>query len=372
MGPLAGTRIVEMAGIGPAPFCAMLLADLGADVVRVQRPAQTDDSWTIDQRYDLLGRNKRSITVDLKSHEGPASTLDLIGAADVLIEGFRPGVMEKLGLSPEICLSRNPSLVYARMTGWGQTGPLSQSAGHDLNYIAITGALGAIGARDGPPAIPLNLIGDFGGGSLYLAMGILAAVIEARRCRKGQVVDVAMIDGVSSLMTAFHGQMQAGVWNDARGSNLLDGGAPFYGVYETKDGLYISIAAIEGKFYREFIERAGLADEDLPPQNDRAGWEILRERFTRLFRSRTRQEWCELLEGTDCCFAPVLSLSESPLHRQNAARQVFADFDGVLNPAPAPRFSRTPGRLRSAPGAGNTEIPAILAEWSEKGHLNTR
>ncbi|MBX3539401.1 MAG: CoA transferase [Chelatococcus sp.] len=363
--PLTGTKIVEMAGIGPAPFCGMLLADLGADVICVQRPNHADSEWNIPERYDLLNRNKRLVTVDLKSSKGVEAALELVEAADVLVEGYRPGVMEKLGLAPDICLSRNRRLVYARMTGWGQTGPLSQSAGHDLNYIAITGALGAIGSRNGPPAIPLNLVGDFGGGSLYLAMGVLAAVIEAQRSGKGQVIDAAMIDGVASLMAAFHGQLQAGLWNDERGSNLLDGGAPYYGVYETKDGLYVSIAAIETKFYREFLERAGLINEDLPAQTDRAGWDVLRARFTRLFLSRTRDEWCDLLEGTDCCFAPVLSLSESPLHRQNVARDVFAKVGGVLNPAPAPRFSRTPGKLRSMPGA-RSEIGAVLAEWNGK------
>lgn len=363
LGPLREVRVVEMAGIGPAPFCGMLLADLGADVVRIDRLDTTDLGVSFPERFDLLNRNKRSVAIDLKSPEGRGTALRLIGRAEIVIEGFRPGVMERLGLGPEACHAVNPRLVFGRMTGWGQDGPLSQAAGHDLNYIALTGALDAIGRNGDPPTIPLNLVGDFGGGALYLAMGVLAALLEARTSGHGQVVDASIVDGTASLMTMMYAMRQMGAWRGGRGRNLLDGGAPFYDVYETQDGRYVSIAAIEGKFYRELLRRLGLDGEVLPDQNDASGWEGLRERFAAIFRTKTREEWCRLLEGTDACFAPVLDLGESVAHPHNAARQVFLEQDGVTHPAPAPRFSRTPGAVRRPPPARGADTSDALADW---------
>jgi alpha-methylacyl-CoA racemase len=289
--------------------------------------------------------------------------LRLIADADVLIEGFRPGVMERLGLGPEVCLKRNPALVFGRMTGWGQTGPLSHSASHDINYIALSGALNAIGPADGPPAIPLNLIGDFGGGSLYLAMGVLAAVISARSTGVGQVVDAAVTDGVANLLTMHYGFRQAGVWAVERGSNLTDGGAPFYDVYATKDGLFVSVGAVEGRFFAELLSRLGIAGEELPKQNDRAGWALIRSRLVEIFKSRTRAEWCSILEGTDACFAPVLDIDECVKHPHHVARKTHMEFDGVTHPSPAPRFSVTPSEIRKAPSAPGQDTRAALAEW---------
>lgn len=363
MGALDGLRVIEMAGIGPAPFCGMLLADMGADVLRIDRLAATELGVPIPPRYDLLNRNKRSAAVDLKSEAGLATVRDLLGRADVLIEGFRPGVMEKLGLGPDQALAINPRLVYGRMTGWGQDGPLNQAAGHDLNYIALAGALNSIGRSDeAPPAIPLNLLGDFGGGALYLAMGVLAAVIEARGSGRGQVVDTAIVDGVANLLAMQYSFKQMG-WPEARGRGILNGGAPYYDSYATKDGRYVTIAPVEGRFYRELLERLGLAGEALPAQNDRAGWCVLRARFAEVFKTRTRDEWCALLEGTDACFAPVLDMDECVVHPHNAARQVFAELDGVLHPQPAPRFSRTPSALRRPPPAAGADTAEVLADW---------
>ncbi len=363
MGALSGVRVIEMAGIGPGPFCGMLLADMGADVLRIDRSSAPDLGVNFPTKLDLLNRNKRSAMIDLKSPQGLASLRRLLVKADVLIEGFRPGVMEKLGLGPQECLAVNPRLVYGRMTGWGQEGPLSQAAGHDLNYIALSGVLDAIGPKGQPPSIPLNVIGDFGGGALYLAMGVLAAVIEARVSGSGQVVDAAIVDGVSSLLSMHYAMKQMGAWTNERGSNLLDGGAPFYSVYETKDGRYISIAAIEGKFYQELLERLGLNPAELPQQHDRRGWNQLRACFTEKFKSRTRAEWCAALEGTDACFAPVLDADECVTHPHNAARKVFAQVDGVLHPQPAPRFSRTPSTLRNSPPAPGADTAQALADW---------
>ena len=374
MGPLNGVRVIEMAGIGPAPFCGMLLADMGADVLRIDRPNAADPGVAIPTKLDLLNRNKRSVMIDIKSPQGLASLRRLLVKADVLIEGFRPGVMEKLGLGPKECLEVNPRLVYGRMTGWGQDGPLSQAAGHDLNYIALSGMLDAIGPKGQAPSIPLNVIGDFGGGALYLAMGVLAAVIEARTSGSGQVVDAAMVDGVSSLLTMHYAMKQMGAMTNERGTNLLDGGAHFYNVYETKDGRYVSIAAIEGKFYQELLDHIGLNEDDLPDQNDRyaadlpdqhdrGSWNHMRARFAEIFKTRTRAEWCELLEGTDACFAPVLDADECVTHPHNVARKVFAQVDGVLNPQPAPRFSRTPSELRNVPPAPGADTMQALADW---------
>ncbi len=362
-GPLTGIRIIEMAGMGPGPFCGMLLADMGADVVRVERLAASDRGIDFPPRFDLLNRSKRSIAVDLKVAEGKASLLQLIASADALIEGYRPGVMERLGLGPQDCQRVNPKLVYGRITGWGQDGPLAQAAGHDLNYIALAGALHAIGPANGKPSVPLNLIGDFGGGALYLAMGMLAAILEARQSGQGQVVDTAMVDGVASLMTMQYALKQMGAWKGARGKNLLDGGAPFYDVYETADGRHVSVAPVERRFYEELLERMGLSTAELPAQNNAKEWDQLRARLSEVFKTRTRDEWCSLLEGSDACFAPVLDIEEAAAHPHQVARGVYTRVDGVLQAQPAPRFSRTPASLRNAPPAPGSNTREVLLDW---------
>ena len=362
MGPLAGLRIVELASIGPGPMCAMLLADLGADVVRVDRIEPSGLGIGMTTAFDVCARNRRSIALDLKHAEARAAVLRLVERADVLIEGFRPGVAERLGLAPDICLARNPRLVYGRMTGFGQDGPLARAAGHDLNYISLAGALHAIGPKSGAPLPPLNLIGDYGGGALYLALGILAAVFECRQSGKGQVVDAAMIDGAASLMSVFYGLFAAGTWKTERGSNLLDGGAPFYSVYATSDGQYVSIAALENKFFAELARLIGLDARFVQRQMDRSLWPELRDRMTEIFKTRTRAQWCELLEGTDACFAPVLSLAEAPAHAHNVQRHVFVELNGFAQPAPAPRFTRSqPDTPRPPPTIG-ADTHAILEE----------
>jgi alpha-methylacyl-CoA racemase len=363
MGALNGVKVVEMAGIGPAPFCGMLLADMGADVLRIDRLVASDIGIPVPPKFDLVNRNKRSVALDLKSNDGRVALLRLIADADILIEGFRPGVMERLGLGPEVCLERNASLVFGRMTGWGQTGPLSHSASHDINYIALSGALHAIGRAQSHPVIPLNLIGDFGGGSLYLAMGVLAAYISAQATGVGQVVDAAVTDGVANLLTMHYGLRQAGVWSLERGSNLTDGGAPFYDVYETQDGLFVSVGAVEGKFFATLLNRLGIADEKLPRQDDREGWAVIRGRLTDIFKGRTRAEWCAILEGTDACFAPVLDMDECVNHPHHLARKAHVEFDGVTHPSPAPRFSATPSSIRTGPPALGEDTKGVLAEW---------
>jgi alpha-methylacyl-CoA racemase len=355
MGPLTGIRIIEIAAIGPAPFAAMLLADLGADIIRIDRTKAGAMGAFTETRFDITSRGRRSIALDLKDPRGVEAALKLIDSADALMEGFRPGVTEKLGIGPDTCLARNPKLVYGRMTGWGQDGPLASAAGHDLNYIALTGALAAIGARDGVPIPPLNLVGDYGGGALYLVVGMLAALLEAKASGKGQVVDAAMVDGASSLLAAFYGMNALGFWNEQRASNMLDGGAPFYRVYETSDGKHVALGAIEPQFWAEFVARAGLPAEDLASQHDQSTWESMHGRLTELFQSKTRQEWCDLLEGSDACFAPVLTMSEAPSHPHIEARGSLVEINGVVQPGAAPRFSRTP----SAPGA---EPPVIGAQ----------
>ncbi len=355
-GPLTGVRVVEMAGIGPAPFAAMLLADMGADVVRIDRPQPTG----FPAPYDVLDRGKRTVVLDLKAADDVATARDLIGRADVLIEGFRPGVMEKLGLGPDD-FAANPRLVYGRMTGWGQDGPLAQSAGHDINYIAITGALDAIGPAGGAPTIPLNLLGDFGGGSLYLVMGVLSAVIAARASGRGHVVDAAIVDGTQSLMTLHHALTAMGRWPGGRGENLLDGGAPFYSVYATADGRHVSIGAIEPKFYAELIERMGLDAATLPGQYDSTRWPVLRARLAAAFAEKTRDEWCAMLDGTDACFAPVLTVAEAPHHPHNAHRANVLTLAGVAQPAPAPRFN---GETSQPTPCRTAEAGAILQDWS--------
>jgi alpha-methylacyl-CoA racemase len=358
MGPLAGVRVVELAGIGPGPFCAMLLADLGAEVLRVDRPAASRTAWPT-----VLARGRRSVAVDLKHPDGAGVVLDLVAAADALVEGFRPGVAERLGIGPDACLARNPRLVYGRVTGWGQEGPWRQAAGHDIDYIALAGALHPIGQAGGPPVPPLNLVGDFGGGGMLLALGVVAALLEAGRSGAGQVVDAAMVDGAALLTTQFHELLAAGLWGQERGANLLDGGAPFYGVYETADGRHLAVGALEPQFWAELLRRLGLDGGDLPAQLDRDGWPRLRERLAALFRTRTREEWCELLAGTDACVAPVLGLREAPAHPHNQARGTFVEVGGVTQPAPAPRFSRTPCDPPAPAARPGEHTDQALADW---------
>ncbi len=362
MGPLAGVKIVELAGIGPGPFCAMLLADMGADIVRVDRTTKADLGVARAPKHDLLNRGRRSVAVDLKTKEGVETVLRLVEQADALIEGYRPGVTERLGLGPDDCMARNSRLVYGRMTGWGQDGPLAPAAGHDINYISLTGALHAIGSP-GAPVPPLNLVGDFGGGALYLALGVVAALLEAKGSGQGQVVDAAMTDGAASLMMGFYGMMAQGTWADRRGVNILDGGAHFYNVYECADGKFISVGSIEKRFYELLLRDTGLAGEDLPAQMDPSGWADLRDRLAGIFKTKTRQEWCDLMEGSDICFAPVLSLEEAPTHPHNAARGTFIEIDGVTQPAPAPRFSRTGSEVRCGPPAPGENTKDVLADW---------
>jgi alpha-methylacyl-CoA racemase len=353
-GPLVGLRVVEFAGIGPGPFAAMLLADMGADVVRIDRPGTA----ARDQR-DVTGRGRRNLVLDLKQHDGVETALQLLDAADALIEGFRPGVMERLGLGPDAVLARNPRLVYGRVTGWGQSGPLAQAAGHDINYIALAGALGAIGPEQ-KPVPPLNLVGDYGGGALYLVVGMLAAVIEAKRSGRGQVVDCAMCDGAASLLSIFFTLLARGQWEERRASNLLDGGAPFYGTYQCADGGFVAVGALEPQFYETLCRLAGLDGPEFRERSDRKRWPQLRQKMQAVFKTRTRGEWCAILEGSDACFAPVLGLREASTHPHLAHRESFVELDGVLQPAPAPRFSRTPSAIQ----ASSVRSPAeILAHW---------
>jgi alpha-methylacyl-CoA racemase len=371
MGPLAGIKIVELAGIGPGPMCAMLLADLGATVLRIDRTEPSDLGVPRPLRYDLLLRGRRCLALDLKHPEGRALALRLIERADALIEGFRPGVTERLGLGPEDCLARNPRLVYGRVTGWGQEGPLAQAAGHDLNYIALAGAVHAFGRRGQPPTPPLNLIGDFGGGALYLAFGVVCGILEAQRSGRGQVVDAAMIDGTASLMTTFHGMMAAGLGSHERGTNILDSGAHFYEVYECADARWISVAAIEGKFYTELLRRLDIDPATMPPQMEREHWPEAKARLAALFKTRTRDEWCGLLEGTDACFAPVLTTDEAPDHPHNKARRTYIEIDGIIQPAPAPRFGRTVPDLPipPQPPIGLEEAESLLADWLDPAEI---
>ncbi|GGT05683.1 CoA transferase [Streptomyces kurssanovii] len=360
-GPLAGVRVVELAGIGPGPFAAMLLGDLGADVVRVDRPGGA--GLAIDPAYDLTNRNKRSVLIDLKSADGPARVLDLVERADVLIEGFRPGVAERLGVGPDECLARNPRLVYGRMTGWGQQGPLAQRAGHDISYIALTGTLSMIGSSGEPPTVPANLVGDYAGGSLYLVIGVLAALQHARADGgSGQVVDAAIVDGATHLATMIHGMMAAGGWQDRRGANLLDGGCPFYGTYETADGQYMAVGALEQQFYDQFVELLGIKD-DIPARKDFDRWGELRQAVADRFRSRTRAEWTAVFEGSDACVAPVLSLREAPGHPHLAARGTYVDQGGITQPAPAPRFSATPTAVTRGPAQPGADTAEVAREW---------
>jgi alpha-methylacyl-CoA racemase len=364
LGPLAGLKIIEFATVGPAPMCAMLLADLGATVLRIDRAVPVELGSKRPLRFDLLQRGRQLLTLDLKSDEGVALALELVSGADALIEGFRPGVMERLGLGPEICLANNPKLVYGRMTGWGQTGPLADAAAHDLNFIALTGALDAIGQFGQAPSIPLNLLGDFAGGSLYLALGILAALQETGRSGRGQVVDAAIVDGVMSLMTSLYGSLAAGMWQLQRGSNLQDSGAPFYNVYECADGKWVSIAPVEKRFFQELLKRIGIDEAEIPDRMDRSSWPHAHQLFAAKFKTRKREEWCALLEGSDACFAPVLSMAEVSSHPHMAERGVLVDVGGVRQPASAPRFSRTKPEMPAAPRpATRDEALASLHEW---------
>jgi alpha-methylacyl-CoA racemase len=356
-GPLTSLKIVEFAGIGPGPFCGMLLSDLGADVVRIDRKGGRGGAHT-----DVTSRGRRSVALDLKSPAAIEACLKLIEQADAVFEGFRPGVMERLGLGPDVCLHRNPKLVYGRMTGWGQTGPYAQAAGHDMNYIAITGALHAIGTKD-KPVPPLNLVGDFGGGALYLAFGLLAGVIHARQSGQGQVIDCAMSDGAASLMAMFYGFAASGMWKDERRANMLDGGAHFYDTYQCADGRWISIGSIEPQFYALLLEKTGIQDPEFSKQHDRAAWPDLREKLARVIATRTRDEWTAIMGGTDVCFAPVLTLDEAPQHPHNAARQTFVEVKGVTQPAPAPRFSATPGAIQGPPPHIGAHDREALADW---------
>jgi alpha-methylacyl-CoA racemase len=363
MGPLAGLKILEFEAIGPGPFCGMMLADMGADVLLIDRPDDPGLGLGRERWSDVMLRGRRSATLDLKSKIGVEAALALAGKADAIIEGFRPGVMERLGLGPEVLLQRNPALVYGRMTGWGQDGPLSTRAGHDINYIALTGVLHAIGRAGSAPVPPLNLVGDFGGGGMLLAFGIACALVDAQRSGKGQVVDAAMVDGASLLATMFSGMLAAKRWSEERGANVLDTGAPWYDVYETKDGKYVAIGSIEPKFYADLIFRLGLQDQHLPPQHDRKGWPALRKIIGEKFKEKTRDDWCKAFEGSDACFAPVLTFSEARAHPHNAARRNSVPVGRVEQPAPAPRFSRTPGAIRRAPperGEGGREA---LLDW---------
>jgi alpha-methylacyl-CoA racemase len=361
MGPLAGITVVEIAGIGPGPFCAMMLADMGADVIRVDRAENVVGGDPDTPPADLNNRGRRSIGVDLKNPDGVAVVLDLVERADALIEGFRPGVAERLGIGPDECLARNPRVVYGRMTGWGQDGPLAGAAGHDINYIALAGALDPIGRRGEAPVPPLNLIGDYGGGGMLLAFGVVCGVLEARRSGRGQVVDAAMVDGAAVLMTMTHALRAMGIWDDERGTNMLDTGAHFYNVYETADGKYVSIGSIEPQFYAELLRLTGLEGEELPWQHDRAQWPRLKERLAAIFKTRTRAEWCELMEGTDVCFAPVLPIPDAVEHPHNVDRGTFVEVAGIRQPGPAPRFSRTAPEISSPPPHAGQHTDEILA-----------
>ena len=363
MGPLKGFKIIEIAGIGPGQLCGMLLADMGADLIRVGRPEDARAAPTIPDEYNLMNRSRPTLTVDLKDQRGVELVLRLCQEADALFEGFRPGVMESLGLGPTECMTGNERLVYGRMTGWGQSGPLANTAGHDTNYIALSGALGSIGEPDRPPPLPLNLVGDFGGGALYLAMGLLAAMLEATRSGKGQVVDAAIVDGAASMMTMFYGTLAGGQWADCRGSNLLDGAAPFASCYETLDGGYVAICALENRFFRVLLEAMSISDIDPAEQYQPERWAEHRAVLTTAFKSKTRDAWAAVFADIDACAAPVLSLGEAPRHPHNVARKTFIAIDGIEQPAPAPRFSRTPSEVRHGPVVDDELSRQALLDW---------
>lgn len=361
MGPLKGVKLVEFAGIGPGPFCAMMLSDMGADIIRLERKDATPRFS--EAKYEVLNRGRRSAGIDLKSSEGKKAAFRLIDQADGLLEGFRPGVMERLGFGPDVCSERNPGLVYGRMTGWGQDGPLAHAAGHDINYISVNGALHAIGRRGERPVPPLNLVGDFGGGGMLLAFGMICALFEARESGKGQVVDAAMVDGSAALMASAFGAWSSGTWKDERGVNRLDTGAHFYDTYETADARYISIGSNEPQFYALMLEKTGIDDPAFHPQMDQNNWPELKEKLVEVFKTKTRDDWCEIMLGTDVCFAPVLSLEEATTFPHNVERGTFVDIDGVIQPAPAPRFSRTPPEIQSPPPVPCEDTEQVLGDW---------
>jgi alpha-methylacyl-CoA racemase len=369
MGPLTGLKVIEVAGIGPAPFAAMMLSDMGADVIRVDRSANALGGDPDNPPADVFNRGRRSLALDLKSAGGVATLLDLVAQADALVEGFRPGVAERLGFGPDVCLQRNPRLVFGRMTGWGQDGPYAPTAGHDINYIALAGVLEHLGRAGQKPTPPINLVGDFGGGGMLLAFGVVCGLLEAQRSGQGQVVDAAMVDGSASLMTMMWAMKAMGIWSDERGTNMLDTAAHFYDTYECSDGRFVSIGSIEPQFYAQLLEHTGLArvyaerGEELPHQMDRSRWPELKERLAEIFAGRTRDEWCEMMEGTDICFAPVLSMDEATRHPHNVERATFVEVAGVTQPAPAPRFGRTPGEIQRPPAHTGQHTDEILADW---------
>ncbi len=362
MGPLAGVKVIEIAGIGPGPFAAMMLADMGADVIRVDRAQAVTGAFDAPNK-EVLNRGRRSVGIDLKAADGVETLMLMVEQADALIEGFRPGVAERLGIGPDDCHARNPKLVYGRMTGWGQEGPYSQAAGHDINYISLGGALAHFGRAGAKPTPPINLVGDFGGGGMLLAFGVACGIVEARSSGEGQVIDAAMVDGTAILMTMMWGLRAIGFWDDERGVNVLDTGAPFYDTYETADGGFVSLGSLEPQFYAEMLQRLGIDDDELPAQMDRSGWPQLRDRLTALFKSKTRDEWCEILEGTDACFAPVLPMSEAAEHPHMKARGTIVEEFGLAQPAPAPRFSRTPGSIQGPPAWPGQHTDEALADW---------
>ena len=363
MGPLQGIKVVEFAGLGPVPFSGMVLSDLGAEVVQINREANAPESNLFAPKKNIPDRGRHIVRLDLKTPAGTAAALRLIERADMLIEGFRPGVMERLGLGPELCLARNPRLVYGRMTGWGQTGPLAQTAGHDINYLALSGALHAIGRADGGPTPPLNLIADYGGGAMLLLVGLLAALLEAGKSGQGQVVDAAMSDGSALLMAAIYSLKAMGYWSDRRESNFLDGGAHFYDTYQCADGKWLAVGPIEPHFYQILLEGCGVTDPDPRQQWHPKSWPTMKERLRAALRTKNRDEWCALFEGSDACVTPVLGLEEAPTHPHNQARQTFVEHAGLVQPAPAPRFSRTPAEIRSAPGSPVSSSNDWLTEW---------
>ena len=362
-GPLSRYRVIEIAGIGPGPFSAMMLADMGAEVIRVDRAQSVAGRDPAQPSRDVLNRGRRSVGVDLKHPDGIETVLKLVEQADALVEGFRPGVAERLGIGPEVCLARNPRLVYGRMTGWGQEGPYAAMSGHDINYIALSGSLSTFGRKGDAPVPPLNLVGDFGGGGMLMAYGIVCGLLEAQRSGEGQVVDAAMVDGSALLATFIYGMRALGAWQDERGTNILDTGAWFYEVYETADGEYVSFGSLEPQFFAELIRLTGLADEGLPEQMDRTTWPAMKDRLAAVIKTKTRDEWCQLMEGTDVCFAPVLGMAEAPSHPHNRHRGTFVDVAGVAQPAPAPRFSRTPGAIAMPPPHAGQHTIEVLGDW---------
>jgi len=363
MGPLEGFKIIEIAGIGPGQFAGMLLADMGASVVRIERPVKDETVFAADARFNLMNRSRPLIGVDLKTQQGVQLVLDLCEDADAIFEGFRPGVMERLGLGPDACMARNPKLVYGRMTGWGQQGPLADTIGHDANFIALSGVYAAIGEKGGSPVYPLNLVGDMGGGGAFLVIGMLSAMLEATKSGKGQVVDSAMVDGAASQMSSIWGFRAAGQWKDELGSNILDGGAPFYTAYRTSDNRHIAVAPIENRFYRNLLNALGLDEIDPTRQHDQSRWDDVRQKLQSVFETRTRDEWCEILEGTETCCTPILDMSEVTSHPHNVARETFVSIDGITQPAPAPRFSRTESEISSAAGSHRSDLHQVLKDW---------